>query len=339
MLRTLKKRYGPEISSIIPLDIWHWLLDLDLALPYYHGVSDQAVAHISGRHQFRTVREFKADLDFFLRHYTPVGLNDIVDHLEGAKRLPRRCFLLTFDDGFREVYDVVAPILVAKGIPAVFFLITSAVDNRNLCSPQKKTLLVRALRSIKGSPAERAVEKLLKEAGIEGADLAARVYNVGYQRRYLLDQVAILLECDFEAYAATVQPFLTTVQIKALMRQGFEIGAHSIDHPLYSELHIDQQVVQTLESVGWLSGRFEYGCRAFAFPFNDLGVSPEFFSRVFDGRHLKVTFGSNGMHRHFFPRNLERNTMESTGLNAKSIIAREFGVTFLRKQWFSRLPG
>jgi peptidoglycan/xylan/chitin deacetylase (PgdA/CDA1 family) len=326
----LKHRWGSEICSWVPLDFWHWLLDVDLVLPYYHVVSDQELAHVSGLSKYRNEQQFKADLEFFLRSYTPVSLQDILRHLDGGRWLPKRCFLLTFDDGFREVYDVVAPILHARGIPAVFFLTTSVVDNRELCHPQKKSLIIRALASREDLPVGRQVSKLLMDARVNGPDLPSRIRAITCRQRHLLDELGAISGCDFEAYVASTQPYLTSGQISDLMKKGFAIGAHGVDHTPYCELSLEQQLLQTRESLSWLSSRFQYDCHAFAFPNSAAGVSPEFFQRAFADGRLKVSFGTYGMHRHFFPRNLNRHTMEAPDLDAAQLMGREFALALLR---------
>ncbi len=331
MYKEMKKNWGAEISSLVPLNLWHRLLNIDLILPYYHVVSDQELEHISGLFTFRTVQQFEADIEFILRFYTPISLEDIICYLDGTRRLPKRCFLLTFDDGFREIYDIVAPILYARGIPAVFFVTTAFVDNYELCYQQKMSLLIRTLVSFGDSSASQQVSQLLDDGGIEGTDISARIRGVNYHQRHLLDSIGLILNYDFTEYANSVQPYLTSKQIKNLMMQGFDIGSHSIDHPLYSELSLEEQLRQTHESLSWLSNHFQFNCQAFAFPFRDVGVSPEFFQMAFADGRLKVSFGTGGMHCHYFPRNMTRNTMENTNRNAKLILAREFAVTFLGK--------
>ena len=90
-------------------------------------------------------------------------------------------------------------------------------------------------------------------------------------------------------------------------------------------------MLQTRESLNWLSERFQYECQAFAFPYRDSGVSIEFFQKAFADGRLKVSFGIHGMQRHFFPRNLQRFTMEQGRLNAAQLLAREFAVTYFRR--------
>jgi peptidoglycan/xylan/chitin deacetylase (PgdA/CDA1 family) len=146
----------------------------------------------------------------------------------------------------------------------------------------------------------------------------------------VLDELGSVLRYDFAAYSASAQPYLTSEQIRDLIKKGFAIGAHSVDHPLYSELGLQEQLMQTRESLRWLSDSYQYDCNAFAFPYTDAGISLEFFQKAFADGCLKVSFGTGGMSRHFFPRNLARFTMERTDLPAAQILARQFGRTLLR---------
>ena len=331
MLAALKKHWGPKICSWVPRDLWHRLLNVELLLPYYHMVSDREVPHVDGLYKFRSVQQFDADMDFFLRSYTPVNLQDIISHLEGIRRLPRRCFLPTFDDGFREIYEIVAPILLTRGIPAVFFLTTSVIDNRELCSSAKKSLLIHTLNSSENPVAKQKVSQLLNEAMVDGPDLSSRIRRIPYRQRRLLDELGPLLGCDFLTYSNSVKPYMNSTQIANLIGKGFTIGAHSINHPLYAELSLAEQLEQTQASLGWLSDRFTCECQAFAFPYRDAGVAPEFFNKAFADGRLKVSFGTAGLCDHFYPRNLERFTMENTNRGAAEILAREFGVNAFRR--------
>ena len=245
--------------------------------------------------------------------------------MDGDYRLPKRCFLPTFDDGFREIYDLVAPLLYEKGVPSVFFPITAAIDNRELCYPQKMSLLVHALHGQHGSAAERECSEILDREGVEGSSVARRISSIPYCQREALDELGTVLGCDFLAYARSVQPYLTSSQISELMRMGFAIGAHSVNHPLYSEETLGEQLLETHQSMDWLSERFGFECQAFALPYRDLGVSHEFFAEVFNHGNLKISFGMDGLRRHYCPRHLNRFSMERTDLPALQILARQYG--------------
>ena len=333
MYQRVKNRWGPTVCSWVPLDFWHKLLHVELLLPYYHLISEHEPDHVSGlgEGKVRTIKRFKADLEFFLKHYRPVALTDVLLHLDGVRELPERCFLLTFDDGFREMYEVVAPILRARGVPAIFFLTTSVLDNRELVYTQKISLLVHACLRCDSQRQFDEVRQLLSTEGIQGSDISWCLRKISYRQRHVLDKIAMIFGVDFAAYTSSRQPYLTSDQVRGLMAQGFAIGSHSLDHPLFEELNLDQQLLQTCDSISWLSNRFQYECQAFAFPFRDTNVSLEFFQTAFAQGAIKVSFGTGGMHRHFYPRNLTRFTMEDGDRDAAEVVAREFFVTRMRR--------
>jgi peptidoglycan/xylan/chitin deacetylase (PgdA/CDA1 family) len=326
-----KKKIGASLCSLVPLDIWHRLAEIDLVIPHWHLASDQDLAHVTGMYRYRRCREFTEDVEFFLRRYMPASLGEVISYLDGVGVIPKRCVLFTFDDGLREIYDIVAPILYAKGIPGTFFLITSAIDNRELCYPQKKSLLINALACLKEPSAEREVALRLTEAGIKGPDIITRIRSIYYRKKYLLDELGSIIGCDFAAYVNSVQPYLTSDQIRGLLRMGFSIGAHSIDHPKYAELSLKEQLYQTIESTKFISAQYNYDCNTFAFPYADSEISPDFYHKVFSENILKASFGIGSIVRGSFNRHLPRFSMEGTNLPAAKILAYQFGRALVRR--------
>jgi peptidoglycan/xylan/chitin deacetylase (PgdA/CDA1 family) len=73
---------------------------------------------------------FDQCLAFFRCHYALVTLDDVKASLEGARRLPPRSLLITFDDGFADNSDYALPLLRKHGAPAAVF-ISSDLIGRN----------------------------------------------------------------------------------------------------------------------------------------------------------------------------------------------------------------
>ena len=59
--------------------------------------------------------------------YTPVGLRDLMDYVDGTGDLPEKPVCITFDDGYASVYDIAFPILGEYGYPAAAFVIGVSV--------------------------------------------------------------------------------------------------------------------------------------------------------------------------------------------------------------------
>ena len=323
MFERLKHSVLPQAAALLPVDLLHRMGSGGVLLPYYHLVTDAPAPHVENLYRFRNVREFTTDLDFFLRHFQPICLSDLLDSLDGKATLPARPFLLTFDDGFREMHDIVAPILVAKGVPAVFFLNSAMHDNRELCVHQKISLIVDAGRRLGDRFPTAWVREQLRSIGIDRMDIAAGIRAIPWAERELADRIGEKCGLDFADFLLKARPYLDTAQTKSLLAQGFAIGGHSIDHPLYSELSLEEQLRQTRESIEFLDQRFGLARKAFAFPHMDRGVSRAFFQTVLGDGMLEVTFGTGGPAQDTFPRSLQRFTMEKTSLLARGTIARQ----------------
>ena len=316
---------------------WARLLSgASLVVPYYHMVSNAHVPHVSHLYRFRSIPEFKADVEFIARHFEPLALSDIVDALNGTRQLRRPCFHLTFDDGFREMHDIVAPILEQAGVPATFFLNTAFLDGGGLAHHNILSILLDRLESREArlGAASARLESLLPPQTGDCTTVKARMLSIRYRQKSLVKSLTETLEVDVDQYVRETQPYLSTEEIAKLLDKGFTIGAHSHDHPLYADLSLDEQIAQTRTSLQWLDARFGVRPRAFAFPHNDSGVDATFFNAVFSEPPLDVSFGTGGMVGHFYPRNIERFTMEKTSAPAARILARQF----LRAAYFRLRP-
>jgi peptidoglycan/xylan/chitin deacetylase (PgdA/CDA1 family) len=68
--------------------------------------------------------EFEAQLDYLLREkYTPILLSQLVAFVQHKGTLPPKPVLITFDDGYRDNYTVMYPLLKKYGIKANIFLV------------------------------------------------------------------------------------------------------------------------------------------------------------------------------------------------------------------------
>ena len=112
-----------------------------LIAPFYHLVSDEKVPHIEHLYPVKTAREFAADLDFLLENFRPLDFFEFKKLALAGEQPARPSFFLSFDDGLREFHDVVAPILLQKGVSAMCFLNSDFIDNRGLFFRYKASLL------------------------------------------------------------------------------------------------------------------------------------------------------------------------------------------------------
>lgn len=93
----------------------------------YHGVCGEApdVRDPDGLHV--PVSLFRQQLEFLVRHYRPVSLEQVRAAYLGGAELPPTALLLTFDDGYRNVLRHALPVLRSMDVPSVVFPVAGAV--------------------------------------------------------------------------------------------------------------------------------------------------------------------------------------------------------------------
>ena len=295
----------------IPLSFLETLTGRKVIIVYYHIVTDDDVPHVKHLHPIKNTKQFKEDLDFLLKTFSPMGLRELLGDIKSGRSLAKRVFLLTFDDGYREISDVIAPILLEKGITATFFVNSAFVDNKELGYMNKASLIVEKLLKSRSSSLKTflaQIPRLHDDDCVE--NVVSRLLSIKYEHRSVLDEIANTMSISFSDCLRVNKPYLTSDRINRLIQSGFTIGAHSIDHPMYQSLSLEDQVYQTLESVRFVKDTFLLDYGVFAFPFSDQDISKEFFERVAQSKSVDLTFGTAGLMEDSAPNHLQRFSLE-----------------------------
>ena len=73
---------------------------------------------------------FEQHLDILKKNgYNTITLRDLYQHWEYGKPIPTNSIILTFDDGYRSMYDFVMPELIKREMVASFFIITDKFNH------------------------------------------------------------------------------------------------------------------------------------------------------------------------------------------------------------------
>lgn len=298
--------------------------DFDLLAPYYHLVSNEPVACLQHLYAYKNTRQFERDLDFMLKNFNPVTLKEVANHTKQGTKLPKNSFLITLDDGLKQVHEVIAPILLKKGVPAALFVVPAFLDNKHLFYDLMKGLIIDRLLT-KPTSAQTLSELgrvcAVKQPGIE--PVITYVKAINYLNKAKADELGKILEIDFDGFLQKEQPFMTTGQVKEFISKGFDVGAHSMTHPLYSLIPLAQQVTETRESVKQVTNTFNLPYQAFAFPHVDTGVSQQFFDTILAADSAirpDVIFGNTTAMLEHTPTVFHRYIGENPNLSAENMV-------------------
>jgi peptidoglycan/xylan/chitin deacetylase (PgdA/CDA1 family) len=96
----------------------------------YHQVTPQPLDCL--RKYTVTVRSFAAQMAWLaLRKYTAITLDQLIEHRAGHGVLPPRPIVITFDDGFQDVFEYALPVLRQLHFTATFYLVVGLVGKRS----------------------------------------------------------------------------------------------------------------------------------------------------------------------------------------------------------------
>ena len=205
-----------------------------LVILAYHGVDDLA--------------NFRRQLDYILGSRTPISLQQLVDAIYANAALPPRPVLITFDDGYRSVYELGAQELEKRRVPAAIFVVTSLLGTtRPFWWEEVEALLLSGARARGLPPSPSAALNALKRAP---NDL----------RLDLIDQLRAA------SSAKVTTPQLTSTELRHLEAAGIEVGSHTHTHPCLDRCDprtIDDEIRTSTEELQKVLGARP---RAFAYP-------------------------------------------------------------------------
>jgi peptidoglycan/xylan/chitin deacetylase (PgdA/CDA1 family) len=190
-------------------------------------------------------------------------------------RQEKPAMLLSFDDGLTECHGIIAPLLKKKGIPAIFFLNNDFIDNKGLFYRYKASLLTEQV--LNDPPTLSRAAAFLR---ISEPQVLPLLMAVSYDQQILLDRLARELDYSFSDYLKDRPVYMTSPQIRELIDWGFEIGAHSMDHPQMERFEPEEVIRQVLSSAMDLQDRFRFRIRGFAFPFSSAGIQEEAIGKI-----------------------------------------------------------
>lgn len=234
----------------------------------YHGAepAPDPLLNYDGFHV--PVDAFRRQLEHLARYYRVVPLGDIVDAAVEGRPAPLLSVALTFDDGYRNNVEVVAPMLESFGFPATFFVATGFMDGTS--SPWWDRLRLIVARTARPSVEwNGAIHPLVSQA-----DRIRTVTFIETQCRGMkaVDREAALEKLASVSGAGRRMPgsaMMTWNDVRSLQKRGFDVGPHTVTHISLGVEGADVVARELAESAGRLS--------------SETGIAPQLCSYPYGG--------------------------------------------------------
>lgn len=234
------------------------------------------------------VEQFEQHLRFLTRHYELVPLSRIVSSIKSGASLPERAVAVTFDDGYRNNLLLAAPLLKHHAVPATFFLSTGLVGtNRWMWAYELEELFLRyPSTTVAKVAADPVLEGLCQRELSREVLLTAWIAHLKGLSTPELERVLQRLRTALPVEVDDENRFLAWDDARALSSMGFELGGHTVNHPILVRMGLPEASEEVIGCGRDLSERLGVRPTLFAYPNGD--TSPQVSSLV--GRHFDAAF-------------------------------------------------
>jgi O-antigen/teichoic acid export membrane protein/peptidoglycan/xylan/chitin deacetylase (PgdA/CDA1 family) len=214
-----------------------------------------------------SAEDFDRQLRFLARHVDVVSGDELPAALEARRG---RHVALTFDDGYRDNYEVAYPVLRAHGLPAVFFLATGFLDHPRVAWWDEIAWMACASPHAQLAPgdwlsAPLRFEPARREAAIR---TLVGVYHSLPERHAegFLDWLGTETGSGRAAPTWASSTWMTWDMVREMRRGGMAFGAHTVDHPVLARCSAQRQQQEIAGSVARVRDELGEPVSLFSYP-------------------------------------------------------------------------
>lgn len=218
-----------------------------------------------------TPDQFRRQLAFVKRHFTPVTSADIIQWRQGRFDMPPNPLVITFDDGYRDNVTVALPLLQEAGIRADFFICPWHIENQRLFWWDRIAFCVRearrgeiALDYPEAVTLDLSTETSRRTARRTALRIAKRTMNLDIQR--FVDEFQERAGALLEEREAAGKLLMTWDHVRALRRAGMGVGSHSFSHRVLSQSDEETTRREMAQSKIAIETALDEPVSAFAYP-------------------------------------------------------------------------
>lgn len=221
-------------------------------------------------------RRLAGHLEYLRRHrYHLVGIDDLLTGLDRGKPWPHGAVAFTVDDGYRDFVDIAAPIFAAYDCPVTLFAIAGFLDGQAwLWWNQVEYLLRKTDREsfqveAEGKPWRYAWhDSHEREAAL--LHLVERMKGLlNRDRLDLLTQLTLVLGVPLPEQPPARYAPTTWDDVRAAMRRGVQVGAHTVTHPILSRATDQESRREIEDSVQRIRAELSTVSQVFCYPNGD----------------------------------------------------------------------
>jgi peptidoglycan/xylan/chitin deacetylase (PgdA/CDA1 family) len=327
---------GAVAESLAGASSMGWLLKLPLwrgvlVLGYHRIVEDGSESPFDPGVVSASRSALDAQLQLITRHFDVVSPGDLE-----PDRTARRKVILTFDDGYRDNYEIAFPLLREHGVPATFFLTTGFLDRPRVPWWDELAWMAKTSRRQRLEPGSWLRAPLALEGDRRAAiDELTRAFKAlpATRTEDFLDYCAEAAGTGRCPEAAATDLWMTWRMAAELRDAGMVIGGHTVSHPVLGRADELRQRREIEECARRLREELGVPMRFFAYPVGLPGSFDATTRRILERAGVTLAFSLYGGYAR--PRRLDRYDVPRTSV-ANGSGPRPFRAALALPQLFAR---
>lgn len=226
-----------------------------------------------------TASVFRAQVEAISRHYQWVTEDEAIAHITGAAEF-KNPILMTFDDGYRNNFDIALPILREHGIRPVVFIATQFMSNsqpfwfdrfdfaiQQIAAPWSTSLRGREFQFVPHERSQQGDAYAQLRSYAKAIDMPDEEFN-----GFFADACAELEASSGKSLAAIQRDDLwsstTNAEVLRAKQAAGEItvGSHTVDHIRIAQIDATERKKQLDQSKTHLESIIGHSIRSFCYP-------------------------------------------------------------------------
>jgi len=246
----------------------------------YHYVRDNDSRYPNFKNL--TIDQFRRQIDFFHNTCGLISKEDFISSVENRTPLKKGA-ILTFDDGFKDHYKNVLPILEEKKAWGLFYVPTGHYKDKKILNVHRvhhllgkvdsSFLLESALKLVGTSmlnedKIDEFDKEIYKDQELSTCELRFKrllnYYLLDEYKGKILDEITLGHLNEAELYD---ELYLTKEELIEMEKCGSIIGSHTVTHPVLSTLSREHQKREIEKSYSFLNSFLKMQYKSFCYPY------------------------------------------------------------------------
>ena len=214
---------------------------------------------------------FEYQLNYLIQNNFEIVSLDNLSEMIINDSIPEKTAVITFDDGYKDNYEFAFPILKKYNAPATIFLATGPIEQKKLFwwDEVNYALFYTDISSIDLDSVGNYKLNSDDDKINAGINIIEKLKKLNNSKKESLIEKIIDLSGVNIPQNLNKHNILSWNEIKRMNKKDIEFGAHTVNHPILTNISIEEAKWEILNSKNCIEENLETEIKSFAYPNGD----------------------------------------------------------------------